>query len=44
MARGTSGQEGMPPIVVDAGALDLLPCHVVPQVVITPLPANWPHC
>ena len=28
--------EGMPPIVVDAGALDLLPCHVVPQVVITP--------
>lgn len=23
--------EGMPPIVVDAGALDLLPCHVVPQ-------------
>lgn len=27
--------EGMPPIVVDAGALDLLPCHVVPQVVIT---------
>ena len=26
----------MPPIVVDAGALDLLPCHVVPQVVITP--------
>lgn len=28
--------EGMPPIVVDAGALDLLPCHAVPQVVITP--------
>ena len=26
----------MPPIVVDAGALDLLPDHVPPQVVITP--------
>ena len=35
MARGTSGG-GHAPIVVDAGALDLLPCHVVPQVVITP--------
>ena len=27
---------GMPPIVVDAGALDLLPAKVPPQVVITP--------
>ncbi|KAA8817998.1 carbohydrate kinase [Bifidobacterium rousetti] len=26
----------MPPIVVDAGALDLLPDHVAPQVVLTP--------
>lgn len=26
----------MPPVVVDAGALDLLPDHVPPQVVITP--------
>lgn len=26
----------MPPIVVDAGALDLLPDHVPPQVVLTP--------
>lgn len=26
----------MPPIVVDAGALDLLPLHVPPQVAITP--------
>ena len=30
------GQEQLPPIVVDAGALDLLPAHVPPQVVITP--------
>ena len=30
------GQELLPPIVVDAGALDLLPAHVPPQVVITP--------
>ncbi|MBT1180957.1 bifunctional ADP-dependent NAD(P)H-hydrate dehydratase/NAD(P)H-hydrate epimerase [Bifidobacterium sp. CP2] len=30
------GSRVMPPIVVDAGALDLMPDHVPPQVVITP--------
>ena len=30
------GAHDMPPIVVDAGALDLLPDHVPPQVVLTP--------
>ncbi|KAB8291495.1 bifunctional ADP-dependent NAD(P)H-hydrate dehydratase/NAD(P)H-hydrate epimerase [Bifidobacterium avesanii] len=30
------GQESLPPVVVDAGALDLLPERVPPQVVITP--------
>lgn len=30
------GQETLPPVVVDAGALDLLPDRVPPQVVITP--------
>ena len=30
------GQEQLPPAVVDAGALDLLPDRVPPQVVITP--------
>lgn len=30
----------MPPIVVDAGALDLLPCHVVPQVVSLRMPGE----
>lgn len=30
------GQESLPPVVVDAGALDLLPDRVPPQVVITP--------
>ncbi|EFA23637.1 bifunctional ADP-dependent NAD(P)H-hydrate dehydratase/NAD(P)H-hydrate epimerase [Bifidobacterium gallicum] len=31
-----SQAELMPPIVVDAGALDMLPTHVGPQVVLTP--------
>ncbi|NMN00015.1 carbohydrate kinase [Bifidobacterium sp. DSM 109958] len=31
-----AGQELLPPVVVDAGAIDLLPDHVPAQVVITP--------
>lgn len=34
--RDASDALAMPPIAVDAGALDLLPDHVPPQVVITP--------
>ncbi|PLS27221.1 bifunctional ADP-dependent NAD(P)H-hydrate dehydratase/NAD(P)H-hydrate epimerase [Bifidobacterium parmae] len=35
-AADAQDASSMPPIVVDAGALDLLPERVVPQVVITP--------
>ena len=35
-ARHDDEARAMPPIVVDAGALDLLPAHVPPQVVVTP--------
>lgn len=34
---------GMPPIVVDAGALDLLPGKVPAQVVVTRTSGSWPH-
>ena len=36
--------EGMPPIVVDAGALDLLPCMLCRRSLSLRMPANWPHC
>jgi hydroxyethylthiazole kinase-like uncharacterized protein yjeF len=36
LANGSGNVEPVPPVVVDAGALPLLPEHVIPSVIITP--------